>query len=162
MVLPSHGARTKNSSSLFLSVLVKRLARKLVCVVILLAWGMTSPCYAGVLVIGNKTLEAMDGALLRRIYTGRVVIVQGKSIQPINLKTGNGSRDVFMKAVIKQSDDDYVAYWIVRRAIGKGTPPPELESDQEVLDYVRSTSGAVGYIDEGHLTSGVKILLSLP
>jgi ABC-type phosphate transport system substrate-binding protein len=124
--------------------------------------GMTSWCYAGVVMIGHESLGTMDGELLRRIYTGRVVLVQGKSIQPVNLKTGNGSRDLFIRTVIKQSDDDYVAYWIVRRAIGKGTPPLELKSDQEVLDYVRSTPGAIGYIDEAHSTSGVNILLSLP
>lgn len=161
-VLPSHWRRTETSSCLFYSALVKGLARNLLCLFILLAWGMTSSCYAGVVVIGHETLGKMDGAQLRRIYTGRVILVQGISVQPVNLKTGSGSRDLFIRTIIKQSDDDYVAYWIVRRAIGKGTPPLELESDQEVLDYVRSTPGAIGYIDEAHSTSGVNILLSLP
>lgn len=161
-VLSGYWTRTEISGCLFHCSFVKGLAIKFMCLGIFLALYMTSPCYAGVAVIGHETLEPMDGPLLRRIYTGRVVLVKGKSIQPVNLKTGNGSRDIFMQAIIKQSDDDYVAYWIVRRAIGKGTPPLELESDQEVVDYVRSTPGAIGYIDEAHLTSGVNLLLSLP
>lgn len=161
-VLPGLWTRTETNSCLFHHSLVKGIVRKLIYVGLFLALGMTSPGYAGVVVIGHETLKTMDGKLLRRIYTGRVVLVKGKSIRPVNLTTGNGSRDIFLRNIIKQSDDDYVAYWIVRRAIGKGTPPLELERDQEVLDYVRSTPGAIGYIDKAHSTPDVNILLSLP
>jgi hypothetical protein len=41
---------------------------------------------------------------------------------------------------------------------GRGLPPPELESDEAVLRYVRSRPGAVGYVSERAELGGVKVL----
>lgn len=162
LVLPGDSLKTGTGRRFFHFVAVLKMVRNLLCMVILLIGAMPSWCSAGVLVIGHETLESIDTTLLRRIYTGRVVIVQGQSVQPVNQKASTSSRTLFIKSVMKQNDDDYVAYWIVRRAIGKGTPPLELENDAEVLDYVQSNQGAIGYIDAATSVSGVEVLLSLP
>ncbi len=118
--------------------------------------------HAGTVVIGHPGLEAMDRTVVGRIYTGRTVQINGNSLQPVNLQAGDAKRAGFLAAVLQQSDDEYVAYWIVRRAIGKGTPPPELSTAQAVIDFVRSTNGAVGYIDDADLLPGLNVLLALP
>ena len=128
----------------------------------LLLTGASSLSYAGVAVIGHEGLGTIDKTLISRIFTGRTVEVEGKAVQPVNLKPGNATRASFLRAVLQQSDDDYVAYWIVRRAIGKGTPPPEVGTAQAMLDFVRSTPGAIGYVDANQLVPGVKVLFSLP
>lgn len=129
---------------------------------VLLHAGMASLSYADVAVIGHESLGPMDATVIGRIYTGRTVQVDGISVQPVNLKAGNPTRTAFLRMVLQQSDDDYVAYWIVRRAIGKGTPPLELTTAQVVMHYVRSTPGSIGYVDQSQLVPGVKVLLTLP
>ena len=123
------------------------------------------PVSAAVTVIGNQSLGAageIDKNILARIYTGRAVQISGISVKPVNMNAGDLARSDFIRDILQQSDDDYISYWIVRRAIGKGTPPVELNTVREMVDYVRSTPGAVGYIDTSQTVSGVKILLSLP
>jgi hypothetical protein len=41
---------------------------------------------------------------------------------------------------------------------GKGAMPKTLQSDAEVLAYVKKTKGAIGYVSDGASTEGVKIL----
>ncbi len=50
------------------------------------------------------------------------------------------------------------AYWQGLVFSGKASPPPTVGSDQEVVSFVRSTPGAVGYVSAGADTGGVKVL----
>lgn len=113
-------------------------------------------------VIGHETLKKMDKVTVGRIYTGRTVQADGMSVHPANLRVGDAKRAAFLTAVLQQSDDDYVAYWIVRRAIGKGVPPPEVDSPEEMISFVQITKGGIGYVDEADLVPGVNVLLLLP
>lgn len=149
-------------SKLLANMTAKRLQSVLLALTALFLAGSPLCCQAGVAVIGHEGLGAMDKTLISRIFTGRSVQVEGRAVQPFNLKASDPTRASFLRAVLQQSDDDYVAYWIVRRAIGKGAPPQEVDNDQAMVDVVRSTPGALGYIDEAHLIPEVKVLLLLP
>ncbi|MDR3090104.1 MAG: hypothetical protein LBU39_09840 [Desulfobulbaceae bacterium] len=119
-------------------------------------------CQASVVVICHPGLSGFDAKDLNRIYTGRVVRVGGEAVRPVNLKSGSSVRDVFMRDVLKQSDDDYISYWIVRRAIGKGAPPPEIDNPNELLDFIRHNAGAIGYLDNTGLDlTGVTVVLTV-
>jgi hypothetical protein len=51
-------------------------------------------------------------------------------------------------------------YWQRRIFSGDESPPPERVTDSDVLTYVRSNSGAIGYVLEGtDLGTGVKPLV---
>lgn len=128
----------------------------------LLLIGTGSSAHARVAVISHEGLAAMDQTVIGRIFTGRMVQVGGTTVQPVNLRAGDRTRGEFLRAVLQQSDDDYVAYWIVRRSIGRGTPPPEMEGAREVMAFVQSTPGAVGYVDEALLGPGIRVLFLLP
>jgi len=128
----------------------------------LLFTGDSSCGYAGVAVIGHAGLGPLDTTVTGRIFTGRTVQVAGTAVQPVNLKAGNATRVAFLRAVLQQSDEDYIAYWIVRRAIGKGAPPPEVENFRDMIDFVRTTPGAIGYVDDRAITPGMNVLLTLP
>ena len=41
---------------------------------------------------------------------------------------------------------------------GRGVPPPQLDSDEAVLRYVRARRGAIGYVSQAAATSGVKVI----
>jgi hypothetical protein len=142
--------------------LARLLRRARFCLAILLMTCASSQSHAGMAVIGHAVLQEMDRTVVGRIYTGRTVQIAGISVQPVNMKAGDAKRAAFLSAVLQQSDDDYIAYWIVRRAIGKGTSPPEVESAQAVINFVRSTKGAIGYVDETDLVPGLNVLLILP
>ena len=114
------------------------------------------PATADVVVVGNANLPKLDAETLNKIYTGRVIQVGGVSVVPVNLKPGNKLRGQFLSELLNSDDERYIAYWTVRRYIGKGAPPRELASSAEVIAHVQHTPGAIGYIDAADLKPDLK------
>lgn len=113
----------------------------------------------GVVVIGHPDLASLDAVTLEKVYTGKVVEVNGVAVTAVNAQTGSATRSRFLQAYLKQDEDKYTAYWIVRRYIGKGAPPREISGSAAVIDFVKATPGAIAYIDEADVQAGVKVLL---
>lgn len=114
---------------------------------------------AGVVVIGNGNLPRLDDAQVQKIYSGKVVEVAGVTVAAVNLRSGNTVRAHFLQTYLNQDEEKYTAYWTVRRYIGKGTPPRELSNGAEVVNFVQSTPGAIGYVEDSDLKPGLNILL---
>jgi len=117
-----------------------------------------SDAAGGVVVIGNANLTRLDSATLERIYTGRTIEVDGVHVTVVNANSGTAVRTRFLQVFLNQNEDKYTGYWTVRRYNGLGAPPRELPPS-EVIDFVKSTPGAIGYIDEADIPAGVNVLL---
>ncbi len=113
----------------------------------------------GVVVIGHAGLSRLDAATLQKIYTGKVIEVDGIPVTAVNASAGSEIRNRFLHAFLNQDEDRYTAYWTVRRYIGKGASPRELSNSAAVINYVKATPGAIGYIDETDLQPGLNVLL---
>lgn len=109
-------------------------------------------------VIGHSALPKTDRITLQRLYTGRIVSIGTQAVTPINLPAGFSVRDDFLQMVMEQSEEQYTGYWLVRRYVGKGSPPKEVSSVDEMLKYVSTTPGAVGYLPLSKLPSGINVI----
>jgi hypothetical protein len=67
-------------------------------------------------------------------------------------------RAAFSKDVHKKDVDAVAAYWATLVYSGRELPPPVKRTDDEVLDFVRHTPGAVGYVSADAPTEGVKVI----
>lgn len=117
---------------------------------------------AEVVVIASKNINLtnLDARIINRIYTGRIIELRGVNIIPVNALPGDPIRTKFLNKYLDKDEDKYEAYWTVRRFIGKGTPPKELLSNQDILDYIINTPGAIGYVetDKIEIPDTVKII----
>ena len=113
---------------------------------------------ADIVVIGNSNVPKMDVLTVKKIYTGKFIAVAGISVMPVAMKTGTQERVRFLKEFLDQDEEKYDAYWTVRRYIGKGTPPVEMDAAAEVIRYVLSTPGGIGYIDAAELRPGLNVV----
>lgn len=112
---------------------------------------------SGFVVIAHPATPRLDAVAMKRLYMGRLVEVEGVGVIPINQAMGRTVRVQFMETVLGQADDKYIAYWTVRRYIGKGAPPREMDNDAAVISYVQSTPGAVGYVSEEVMRPGLNV-----
>ena len=120
---------------------------------------MLSKVHAGdIVIIGNSNVLKMDLITIQKIYMGKIVSISDINVKPVNAKLGSTERNRFLETFMDQDEEKYTGYWTVRRYIGKGTPPNELSGAAEIIDYVQSTEGAVGYIDATELKSGVNVV----
>ena len=110
-------------------------------------------------VIGHPTLPKIDQLTVQRLYTGRSVEVAGVPVTVVNAGAGSKLRERFMADVMNQDDSRYVAYWTVRKHVGKGTPPRELKSAGEVIEFVQNTPGAMGYIAASDVRPGLNVVM---
>jgi ABC-type phosphate transport system substrate-binding protein len=111
-----------------------------------------------VVVIAHPSVGALTATTLQRLYTGRAIEVDSKPISVVNAPAGTALRQRFLEQVLETTEQKYTAYWIVRRHVGKGVPPRELDTAAEVIDFVRQTPGGVGYIATRDLTPGLNVV----
>ncbi|MBK7002164.1 MAG: hypothetical protein IPH35_20055 [Rhodoferax sp.] len=120
------------------------------------------PCsvaHADIALIAHASIAKVDEDTVQKIFTGRVIEVGGVNVVPVNAGSGSALRNRFLKAFLNQDEEKYTAYWTVRRYIGKGKPPRELAgSSADIIAFVQATPGAVGYVEEADLKTGVNVV----
>lgn len=99
---------------------------------------------------------------INKIFTGRAKsFTDGKAVEPINLAEAVAVRADFDQKALGRSSSQVKAYWSKLVFTGKGTPPKEMASEQEVLDAVAKNPAAIGYVSAGAVTGSVKVALTL-
>ena len=79
-------------------------------------------------------------------------------IRPADLDAASPVRRRFSEQVLKRSVAAVKSYWQQLVFSGRDVPPPELDSDWQMVRYVLKYPGAIGYISPGANLDGVKIL----
>lgn len=69
----------------------------------------------------------------------------GSSVRPVTLADRTTS-EAFDQAIHRRNSLAIRKYWQRQVFTGRGTPPPQLKTATEVLEYVSSTPGAIGYV----------------
>jgi len=80
----------------------------------------------------------------------------GDKIVPVDQSANSTVRKDFSTAIHNKSVSAIKSYWQQYVFAGSGTPPMEKKSDDEVIEYVKSNTGAIGYVATGTNTAGVK------
>lgn len=70
----------------------------------------------------------------------------GTTLRPIDLSRSFPIRDQFTREILNKTPSQLKNYWNQRIFSGKGVPPPEVETVADVIAYVVSEPGAIGYI----------------
>lgn len=124
---------------------------------LLLVWS----AWAGerVVLIGHASMRKLDLVTVQRIYTGKVVEIDGTPVIPVNAPPNQVSRQHFLNDYLQQDEEKFVAYWTVRRYVGKGTPPREIGDTSALIAYIQKTPGAIGYVDDSEVTPTMNVLL---
>lgn len=95
---------------------------------------------------------------IRNVFLGEKQLEGSLKLVPV----GNlAVQSEFLAKVLQTDERKYQARWL-RKTFREGlAPPPVKGSDAEVIAFVRSTPGAVGYVSNlGAATGGVKVLES--
>lgn len=116
---------------------------------------------AAVVIIAHpENQAALTETELQRIYTGRSnTLSNGSTITPLNLSDGNPLRNQFDEQALGRSSSQIKAYWSKLVFTGKGTPPKEVSSENDVIELVLQNPAMIGYVADTTDTGGAKILL---
>jgi ABC-type phosphate transport system substrate-binding protein len=79
-------------------------------------------------------------------------------VRPVDLPTDSPTRQRFSGVALGRSVSAVKAYWLQVIFSGHGVPPPEIDSDEQVVRFVAQTAGAIGYVSGTAKTEGTKTI----
>lgn len=82
----------------------------------------------------------------------------GATIQPVDQQSQSSVRRSFSSSMLQRTVPAVRSYWQQLIFTGRGLPPPELASDQDVVRYVARNPGALGYVSGGTDLGAVKVV----
>ncbi|HUP46909.1 MAG TPA: substrate-binding domain-containing protein [Thermoanaerobaculia bacterium] len=87
----------------------------------------------------------------------------GSDVAPVDQRAGSRVRESFSEEIHGKSVRYVIRYWHRLIFSGRGIPPRELESDEDVLAFVAANRGAIGYVNAGAaLPDDVQVLAVSP
>ena len=121
------------------------------------------PCTAsagGVVVIANKSVPAssLDVEEVKNIFLSKKTQWRdGSKITFVALKNGS-VQNSFLKSYLQKTPSQYNRYFRTLVFTGKGKAPRTFSTEAEVVSYVSSTEGAIGYVSSETNTRSAKVI----
>ena len=101
----------------------------------------------------------MDGQAIGRVFLGKTEsFPNGSKAVPIELAEDVPTREEFNTKVLKKSAVQLKSYWSRRLFTGKGSPPKQLPSSDDIIDLVSTNPNIIGYVDAGKVNDSVKVI----
>lgn len=120
-----------------------------------------SEVQAQVAVIINKAnrIEDLELGDVKDIYQGDMVSwLDNKRIFAVTQRSENEVSRFFYEIAVGKKIEQVKRLWIKISLSGKAAPPKTLASDGEVLEYIASNEGAIGFVDFKTVNRDVKVL----
>lgn len=109
--------------------------------------------HAELFLIANPATQITPGDI-KDVYTGNKQFSGGTKLVPID----NGPvQELFLSAALRMEASRYNTIW-TKKSFREGLVPPTVKSgDADVLEFVRKTPGAIGYVSSPPPTSVILI-----
>lgn len=123
---------------------------RFVSAAMLLAWSLMQQAYAGDIIVISNSGVSLSASDVRDIFLGekqfagntKLVVIDNAALQ-----------DGFLDKYIHMDLNKYNSIW-TKKSFRDGLNPPAVKSgDAEVIEFVKRTPGAIGYVS--HPASGV-------
>src|SRR5258708_4021517 len=100
-----------------------------------------------IIVHPSNPTRSVDRKFLADAFLKKVTRwAHGELIRPVDLSPDSPVRNKFSDQVLGRSVGAIKSYWQQLVFSGRDLPPPELDTDQDVVKYVLKHSGAIGYV----------------
>lgn len=114
-----------------------------------------------VIVVHPSNNSAVNEDFVSSVYLGKTRSFEdGKQLVAVN-QSGNALEEEFNKKVLGKSSSQMKAYWSKLVFTGKGTPPKEVKTDEEVISLVSENPATIGYISSTSVSDKVKVVLTV-
>lgn len=112
-----------------------------------------------VIVNPHNSVVSVDRKFLAEAFFKRVTRWgHMEAIRPVDLRPDAPARHAFSEAVLRRSVAAVKTYWQQAVFAGRDVPPPELETEDEVVRFVLRNPGAVGYVSNDTNIGNARVL----
>lgn len=130
----------------------------LVALALALAQAQAQPVPAyRIIVHPSNPVTTLDRRYVEDVFLKKVKSWPGGDlVRPVDLEPSSPVRARFTGEVLRRPLAAVRAYWQQRIFSGRDVPPPELDSDDQVIAYVLRHAGAIGYVSGATALDRVK------
>ncbi len=112
-----------------------------------------------VIVHSSNSTSSMTSEQVSRLFLKKdTKWNDGRRVQPVDLSPRSSVRARFSQEIHRKSVNAVKAYWHRMVFSGGDGPPQEKASIREVVDFVGSNAGAVGYVPSSAAVGNCKVL----
>ncbi len=112
-----------------------------------------------VIVNPANPVQHVERRFLAQVFLKKVTLwPDGESIHPVDLPPDSPVRHTFVEDVLGRSISAVKSYWQALIFSGRTLPPPELDSEKEIVSYVLGHRGAIGYVSDHADIGSAKVL----
>ena len=137
-------------------------ARLTLATLVLLVWSGVSLAQSGafkVVVNGSNPVTSLSKDELSKLFMKKTSTwADGRKVVPVDLAEGSSARTGFSESVHGKSVQAVKAYWQQMIFSGRQVPPSEKASPREVVAFVETNPGAVGYVPSGTEVGKCKVV----
>jgi ABC-type phosphate transport system substrate-binding protein len=106
-------------------------------------------------------VQKMARVKIKQIYLNRSKKWQDGSRIHLTILEGTKTTRLFLEQYIGKSPAQFNRYWKSQLFSGKGIPPEYFKTISELLQYIKTTKGAIGIIDSNEVPVGVSVITLL-
>jgi ABC-type phosphate transport system substrate-binding protein len=104
-------------------------------------------------------VSALRETEVSKLFLGKVTKwPNGKPVQPVDQVASSPARRKFSDAIHRMDVPSVKSYWQKIVFSGRGDPPPERASDEDIVLFVKANPNAIGYVRSSMPLVDVKIL----
>ena len=92
--------------------------------------------------IPQRSLSKMD---IQHIFLGKKTKADSTKITFVTLKGGD-IHEIFLREYLSRTPAQYTKYWKKLIFTGQGNAPKAFETEEDLVEYVRTNEGVIGYI----------------
>lgn len=112
-----------------------------------------------VVIVHASNTSQLNQQMISKIFLGKAkTFPGGKAASPVGLKDDAQTTQEFNEVVLNKKSAQLKSYWSKLVFTGKGEPPQQLNSDAEVIDLVKSSPDAIGFISSDEGVNDVRIV----
>lgn len=124
---------------------------------------LSSPVFTmaeDVLIIANEnvTVSSLGRDDIKHIFLGQKTSWNDGSKIIFVVQDRTKAGDAFLKKYLNKTASQYEVYWKKQVFSGKGKMPYSFSSNQELVEFVSRTPGAISYVSSGTTTGNTKII----
>ncbi|CAK0747885.1 conserved hypothetical protein [Gammaproteobacteria bacterium] len=129
---------------------------------LLLVYSMVNASEVVVIIHPGSGIDKLNREDVINIFLGRFrQLPSGISAQPIDLPADQPEKANFYHLLVNKELSDINSYWARLQFSGRIVPPRQARSTEDLLNFISSTPGAVGYLDRTKVDTRVKVILDL-
>ncbi len=125
-------------------------------------WAVPAPAQVSVIAHPSVPAETIRRAQLLDLYTGDVKLWgNGVPVVVFDLRPKSPVKEQFYDFLGKTTSR-MKSIWLKKKLAGESDPPEAAETEEEMLEKVRTTPGAVGFVSHARVNGSVKVLTVIP